>query len=197
MMRKIVTLLLVFAALVVLCSPCVQSRTAIPAHELHDCDAGSCALHDAALAGEAAAGTAESREVFGEESWQFTVPGLGWEKASPKNPDIKLVVTNQKEECLVLVIKEQTNDSFGQYIIGSIRAFADSGYRISAIKQVKLNNVPFVEVQINGDGTTVWAWIAVKDGFGYGLSCGGDINPDAGSTLHDLCQDIANTFEVK
>ena len=196
-MRRFVTLLLVFAALAVLCSPCVQSKPAPTAPELHDCDAGSCSLRDAAVAGETTAGTPETKEVFGEENWQFTVNGPGWERTKSNSPDIKLVIANEKQECLVLILKEQTNDSFGQYIIGSIRAFVISGYRVSAIKQVKLNNIPFVEVQINGTDATVWAWIAVKDGFGYGFSCGGDINPDAGSALHDLCQSIANTFEVK
>jgi hypothetical protein len=193
-MRRFVTLLLVFTALVVLVSPCVQSK---PTTELHDCDAGSCALPEAAVAGESAAGAPQAREVFGEENWQFSTPFSGWERTKSNSPDIKLVLANAKEECLVIILKEETGDSFGQYIIGSIRAFVVSGYRVSAIKQVKLNNIPFVEVQINSSDATVWAWITVKDGFGYGFSCGGDINPDAGTTLHDLCQNIANTFEVK
>lgn len=188
--KHIAVLLLVAAVLVLILAPNRQDNPAVDG-EKAACSDASCPL-PVTLTVDPVVIT----EV-GQENWQFDLPGEGWEADEPPAPDIKAIERNSAQECMVFMVKEPTEDSFGAYVITTIRSFTSDKGRVSAIKQVVINDNDFVAIQIVDGGEVVWLWLAVKNGFGYGLACGCDINVDAGSAQHDLCAEIAESLEIK
>jgi hypothetical protein len=61
-----------------------------------------------------------------------------------------------------------------------------------------LNNQKFVLIETDvADDDVLMAWSTIKDGFGYTLCCFYHPNVDAGSSQHDLCQEIAESLQIK
>jgi hypothetical protein len=98
---------------------------------------------------------------------------------------------------MTFVVKEATNNTYPEYVVSTIRGFAEADVTIDAIKQVTISGQRFTLAQLNHDDEVVWAWITVKDGSGYGFTCGCEINVDAGAVQRDLCQAMADTFVIK
>jgi len=183
-MSKIITLS-IFLALIAACIIATPRAQVVSHHLGPECDA-TCALP-----------ALETKQVMSQDNWSLSVPVGDWAEESVPVPEIKLISKSQDQHCLLILAKETTADSFPEYVIGTVRTFAYKGHTITSIKQVVLHDTKFVLVQVNDDRSTVWDWIAVKDNVGYNFSCGGDIMPDAGASLHNLCQDIANTLVIK
>lgn len=134
------------------------------------------------------------------DNWELDFPGEGWEYHEPSIPVMKLVRRNVSQECMVLLIKEPTdNMSFGQYVLESIRGFSEAGAQVTALKQVTLNDQKFVlmEGRVTDDNDVLMAWNTIKAGFGYSLSCFYKPNTDAGTAQHDLCVEIAESLQIK
>src|SRR5271166_1030078 len=175
--------LALLTACLVMCLPVCNQSSATPVEDAGapDCDNTACVLP-------------EKRTEFAQENWRFTVPGEEWITTKPPADELKVMVRNQNKEAMVVFLKEPTDDSMAAYVIGTLRAFASEGNTISSAKQVVINQTKYVKAQIDSQPTTIWVWITVKDGYGYSLACGGDYNPEAGATLHDLCDNIATTL---
>lgn len=137
-------------------------------------------------------------EEVGQENWTFDLPGDGWESQDPSNPDIKVERRNISQECMVLLIKEQTNTSFATYAVESIKGFVSGGDRIGSIKQVTLNQQKFVLLEgFVSETDVLLSWNTVKDGFGYSFNCFYHPNVDAGSAQHDLCVEVFESLQIK
>jgi hypothetical protein len=161
------------------------------------CEDGSCSVPHVALP------IPEARDTLVQENWLFSVPSGGWTQdnnlipdAAP-SPEIKLVLINDSKNCIVLFVKEKTNNNFSEYILGNVQTFGQKGNTVNYVKQVIINDNKFVEVQIDRASATLWVWLTAKDGFGYGFSCGGNNVTDAGTELQDLCHNISETLEIK
>lgn len=150
-----------------------------------NCDANSCSVPPA------------NNKEFSDENWSFTVPGDTWTLTPPPSPELKVMAINQDLGCLLLFLKEPTTSDYASYAVDAIRSFAQDDVVINSVHQVMINSIKFVKVQVSTEDTVVWTWLTVKNGFGYGLSCGGDFNPEGGDTLHDLCQGVADTLEIQ
>ena len=184
-MNKLFTILCFTALLVACVWACLPANNPAPPHA--DCTSDSCALPVALAA----------RTGLNYENVQLSLPGDGWAMAQIPVEEVRLAIKNDSQNCSALLIKEGTTVSYGQYVIAVVRSFVAEGDQVSSAKQVVVNGNKFVLIQANRDHLTVWTWVTVKDGFGYGFSCGGEVMADAGSSLHDLCQDVANTLEIK
>lgn len=134
-----------------------------------------------------------------QDNWKFSLIGNGWDTAEFPLFNIKTVNKNEGKNCSISFIKEPTSDTYSQYVIATIRQFADQYNHINEIDQVIVNGNKFVKVQISNDTSMVWSWLSVKNGFGYQFNCGGDVDQDADSNnlAHDLCQEVANSVEIK
>lgn len=177
---------------VVFVSPCIHSQSQAPTTgQVHDCDADSCNL-------PAGAAPAPVTKLVADENWQFTLPGDDWVANNLPDDSIKVALLGHDENpTLILFIKEDGADSFQEYVIGSIRAFAEMEFQVDSIKQVVINGTKFILVQVNKGNKVIWNWITYKDKFGYNLACGTEINPDAGASQHDLCVSIAQTLQIQ
>jgi hypothetical protein len=168
-------------------------KTAVPSTS---CEGGSCSLPYVAPMPEA-------RDTLVQENWLFSVPSGGWTQDSTlipdaaPSPEVKLVLINDTKNCIVLFVKEKTDNNFSEYVLGNVQTFGKKGNIVSYAKQVVINNNKFVEVEIDRAPATLWVWLTVKDGFGYGFSCGGNNINDAGTELQDLCHGISETLEIK
>lgn len=187
--KRVLTLLIVLLALVVVCSP--RDVPTAKTGEGAACDA-ACPLPEATPPPPPI-----HTENVGQENWSFTLIGDGWAPRDLETDEIKVAMENHNIMCMVFVVKEQTTDSFGAYVISTIRSFSESGATIDAVKVVMVNGQKFVLTQVDHQDEVVWAWVTVKDGFGYGFTCGCDINPDAGAAQHDVCQHMVDTFVIK
>lgn len=185
--KRVVTLLIVVLALFLVCAP--RDVTAPVAGQPVECDS-ACPL-------PGTAGPPIHTENMAQENWSFTLIGNGWSPRELPTSEIKLALENRNVACMVFVVKEQTNDSFGAYVVSTIRGFAESGTTVDSVKVVDLNKQKFVLAQVNHDDEVVWLWVTVKNGFGYGFTCGCDINPRAGAAQRDLCQYMADTFVIE
>ena len=137
-------------------------------------------------------------QTISQENWSFNLPGSGWVAKETPIPEIKVAMSNDAQEMMVLFVKEDIGDAtFQEYVVGTIRAFIEGGARINSIKQVKLGELKSIQVQFDKSGEVVWAWITAANGWGYGLTCGGVINVDAGTAQHDLCQSVADSLQIK
>lgn len=136
-------------------------------------------------------------QVMAQENWSFTLPDSGWIAKEPPIPEIKVAMSNDNQEMMIFFVKDEAHDTFPEYVVGTIRAFAEGGALVNSIKQVKIGQDKFILAQLSEDGEVIWAWITAKDGYGYVLTCGGVINVGAGASQHDLCQSVANSLQIK
>lgn len=188
--KHIAVLLLVAAVLVLILAPNRQDNPAVDG-EKAACSDASCPL-PVTLTVDPVVIT----EV-GQENWQFDLPGEGWESLEPSNLVEKVIRRNTAQECMIILIKEPTDISFGQYIIESMRGFREGGATIIGLKQVVLNEQKFVLMEASLGSDVLMAWSSLKDGFGYTLCCFYSPNADTGSAQHDLCTEIAESLEIK
>lgn len=180
---------------IVLCTCAThETKTNPDASVQENCD-GSCPL---ATAGAAVQVPKVEVQTLAQENWSFVLPGSGWTDKDVPVPEIKVAKLNDAMKMAVLFVKEDIGDAtYQQYVVSTIRAFIEGGARINSIKQVKLSERKAILVQFDKEGEVIWAWITVADGFGYGLTCGGDIDVDAGSAQHDFCQGVADSLQIK
>lgn len=180
---------------VVFVSPCIHSQPQAPTTgQVHDCDADSCALPAGAAP---AAPAAPVTKLIKEDNWQFTLPGDDWDRRDLPDDTIKVALLGHDDALLILFIKEEGSDSFQEYVMGSIRAFAEMEFQIDSIKQVVVNGNKFILVQVNKGDKVIWNWITFKDGIGYNLACGAAMTPDAGASLHEACVSISETLQIQ
>jgi hypothetical protein len=169
----------------------------------------TCATHDAKLPPDASVDPAcdtacplpapkVEEQTLSQENWSFVLPGSGWTDKNVPVPEIKVAKLNDSMKMAVIFVKEEISDAtYQQYVVATIKAFMDGGGRINSIKQVTLHDRKAILVQFDRDGEVIWAWITAADSFGYGLTCGGVIDVDAGSAQHDFCQKVADSLQIK
>jgi len=133
-------------------------------------------------------------DTISQENWQFTLTGPGWAPMSANSPDIKVAMKNDDLEMLVFLVKEPTNATYAEYVLGTIRAIRSQHVNITSASQVVVNGNKFVLVTVKGGSQSLYAWITTKDGFGYAFTCGGTTNVDAGAAP---CEAIASTLQIK
>lgn len=146
-----------------------------------------------------------STQVLSSENWRLSVPlGSDWVAKQPIDPGIKIVLLNEQKQCMVLFIKELTVDTFSQYAVSTVEILGSkSGGRLLSVSQVVINENRFVVSQFAKGDSVIWTWTTIKDGFGYAISCGGNLGADADSSasptddLRVMCLSIANSIEIK
>lgn len=138
--------------------------------------------------------------LISDENWQFTLPGSNWSSIkSPANTGIKAFFSNEVNGCRVIFFKKADTASYAEYIISFIRGLSTSGQVMSA-KQVIINDVKFILFQVKSKidaNVFAWMWVTQKDGFDYSLTCGGEINPDAGTSIQDVCMELSASLKIK
>jgi hypothetical protein len=187
--KRVIILLIAVFFLVAICSP---------RHEPLPEDGGACGTACPLPTSPSTITVPEVRfEEVTQENWRFDLPGTGWESKDSSNPSIKVMKRNLSQECMVLLIKEQTNLAFSYYAIESIKGFSLGG-KITAIKQTMFDNQKFILVEGTIlDNDIFLSWNTIKDGFGYSFTCFYSPNVDAGSVQYDLCVEIAESLQIK
>ncbi len=136
-------------------------------------------------------------QIVFQDNWKFSVPGNTWDVIDTNDPDTKLVMKSPNEENTIFFVKEQVMDTYQEYVISTIQSWSDNEALIISMQQVIVNGTKFIKVHMLNKGTEiVWSWITVKNGFGYVLACGGEVNADGRYARQDYCQSIANTFYI-
>lgn len=132
--------------------------------------------------------------VVAEDDWEISLPSDAWEAQKPDG-DIKLVAGNKELHNLIMFAKEEFPGSFEQYVRIMIKGLRQQSHLISA-KPTQLNGMKFVLVETVRSSARVWIWVTVRNGFGYGLTCGG-VEEDGEQLQHDTCFAVANTLKLK
>jgi hypothetical protein len=137
-------------------------------------------------------------QSLSQENWSFKLTGSGWVDTDIATPEAKVAKINDSTKMVVIFVKKEIGDiTYPECVVSTIRAFIDDGDRIDSITQVTLSGQKAILAQFDKDGKVIWSWITVADGFGYSLTCGGEIDVDAGSGQHDFCQTVADSLQIK
>lgn len=130
------------------------------------------------------------------KNWALFFPQKNWEISKSSNPQIELVAQNPRLAMMFMVITEPTADTFEDYAVANVKTMTnDLGGKLRSVDLVSINQQAWLSIFLNNPD--VWVWIGVKNGIGYDLTCGGDVELDAGDSLQDRCQEIANTFQIR
>ena len=131
--------------------------------------------------------------VLEKDNINLTLP-MTWGEEPNSRKTVLLVAIEPKLESLLVLTKEPYTGTFDQFAIDSIRGLRSGDAGLVGTSSVELNGSPFVLAETTKDGLTMLEWITVKDGFGYGLSCGG---PEVNSDKHvEACQKIATSLTI-
>jgi hypothetical protein len=176
-------LLFLATLLLVGVASCSQNKAPDPQH---NCPNGVCALPEA--------GTIS--DVVSEENWQFALPGDGWVPLQSPDETIKVAFARNSQQSIVFFVKDPTKLSPPDYIIGILRSFKAADANIKTAKQVNINGASYIFITAQGISRQIEAWVAVKDGVGYVLTCATNGEGDNLATQQQ-CQAIADTLKIQ
>lgn len=137
--------------------------------------------------------TSVKTELVKGDTWQINLP-LGLQRKPIPKAEIVLSAFLHKDKVLVFLLKEKFAGTFEQYTLHSLRGIKDTGSTIQSSAMVELNGTKFSLLQTIKDDVKIWNLVTTKNGFGYGLSCGGSASYDA---THIICTSITSTFTLK
>ena len=187
--KRVLVLVIILISLVLICGP----RTPMTDDGQVDCDV-ACPMPEA---GPVITIPTVYLEEVSQENWQFDLPNEGWVYREPSVPAIKVVVFNKSKDCMVLLIKEETDLPLKDYAVESLKGFSDRGQIVGITwSQLSKQKSVLFEGRV-ADDEIFWSWNTVKDGFGYSLCCFYTVNIDAGLEQQALCQEIAESFQIK
>lgn len=155
--------------------------------------ASMCVMDTTLVCQPAENSTSVKTELVSGDTWQITLP-LGLQKKPVTKTDIVLSAFLDKEKVLLVLLKEKFSGSFEQYTISSARGIKDAGATIQSSATVELNGAKFALLEAVKNDVKIWSLVTTKNGFGYGLSCGG---PSPHDDAHTVCTSITNTFTLK
>lgn len=165
------------------CSSCAKKDQIVPS-PVPSCSGSSCPLPPPPVSKD---------HVFTGDHWELTVP-VGWEPRSNANPSVKVDVTNIDKVNLIIFIEEAYTGTYDQYVIMALRGLKSAEAKLISAKQVEVNGEKFVLLESEKSGVTLWLWLAVKNGNGFALSCGG-LSKD--NWNRDICTTVFNSLKLK
>jgi hypothetical protein len=128
-------------------------------------------------------------------TWEATVPADWESKTDGVDVQTQAVVYHPSDKELIMVLREKYDGVVEGYAIEALRGIKGAKADVVSAKSTSLNGINFTLIESKKDNVTVWAWVTVKDGFGYVFTCGGDASQ---LDLHrNSCNNIALTFKIK
>ena len=127
-----------------------------------------------------------------QEDWQMAVPTTFQVKSTDKKEVVYMSYSNS-DNALLVVMKEKFTGTFEQYVLTSLRSSKDAGAKVESTKTVDSEGKKFVLLEATKDDIKIWTLVTVKNGFGYGVSCGG---PPPYAALNSVCSFITNSFTL-
>ena len=140
---------------------------------------------------EAAIIVSETKEYANSE-FKLSVP-VNWSEITKHQDDVQYMAGNIDSKSLLMVIKEPYNRTYDEYIIANIRSVKQNGVKVANVSELTSNGTKFALIKAYQDDITVLMWITVKDGFGWGFSCGGLV----GDASMSECEAMFNSFVLK
>jgi len=128
-----------------------------------------------------------------QDNWRFDLTDEGWESRESDNPNIKIIKVNDSKQCKLFLLKDQTTDTFSQYVVDTIRGFTENLIRADSIRFFQINGNSYIGVLFLDDEEAIWVWMTTKDGFGYTFVCGCDSNA-VGS---EVCPAVAESLVIR
>jgi hypothetical protein len=94
-----------------------------------------------------------------------------------------------------MFLKEPYSAAPEGYVIEALRGIKGAGAKITSSHTAELNGVKYTVIESVKDKVVVWAWVTVKNNYGYVFTCGGDeANTES---HHQSCDKISLTLKVK
>jgi hypothetical protein len=173
------------------CTSCTSSQSSIP-----PADAGNLTT----VVSSASASTKPiasvpiiTNLVVANDNWQFTLPDSNWVSKNPEQLEVKSIKVNNTTHSLLVFLKESYAGSYQDYVLIAIRGLKESGAILISSTQVNINGNNFIVTETTANDLRMWLWMTVKNGNGYGFSCGGSATDE---TQHDICFSIASTLKI-
>lgn len=131
-------------------------------------------------------------DLIKKDTWELTLP-LGFKEKTKSKPGVDLITYSERDQALVVVTKEKFAGKFEEYVIVALRNAKDTGAKVESTKTVDSEGKKFILLEMTKNDIKVWSLVTTKDGFGYGVSCGG---PPPHEPINSLCSVITNSFNL-
>jgi len=181
------------------CNACTKSNNIVPPGNVctdSGCpmDAHDTGVHDTDQSVTDSALDVSTCKIMSGDTWEFTVPN-GWESKSSSDKSIAAMLFNDSNQELIMLLREDYNGPVEGYIIEAIRGVKGADAKLISSKQTEVNGVKYTILESKKGPVTVWAWVTVKNNFGYVFTCGGD---ESEVFKHQAsCLSVMNTFRIK
>ena len=175
------------------CNSCVKKNTTVGTEQVSTDSGSSNETSDAFIDSETSINLPVDKTVSGD-TWELVVP-LGWEPKDSGNPKVPLTIYNESNKWSIMFLKEQYPGLKDQYVIEQIRGLRGAGGKLVTASEVELNGNKFTLLEAKKDTTAVWAWVTVKDGWGYAFTCGGDYS--SSPSVRDACFKISSSLKIR
>lgn len=136
--------------------------------------------------------TSNKVNVIKEDGWQITLP-VEFEKRSSSKKEVVLSAYSDKNKVLLVVMKENFTGKFEEYVLTNVRNIRGTGAKILSTKTVDSEGKTFILIESMKNDIKIWSLASTKNGFGYGVSCGG---PEPYDAVNTICTSITDTFTL-
>ena len=167
------------------CTSCSKSPTTTPSSP-NPCENGSCPL-DSGVPQEP-----ENYQEFKGDGWSISVTD-DWQRMDMNDPTFQLILAESKHQSALMLIKEPYQYTGVRYLFDFIQGVGHSGGVVTAVETVQIRGEYFDLLDISKGDLKLWAWVTVKNGYGYNLLCGG---ASSSPEMKDSCFKAVSTFKV-
>ncbi len=136
-----------------------------------------------------------SKVTVAKDNWSFVLPSKDWEA---QQQDAGLVadvlLINSQLHNIIIFLKEKFSGSLEEYSLLSIRGLAQAGGTFVKATELEINGNQFLKIESVKGSARGLIYLSVKNGFGYGFSCGG---LDLEGSQERICSEVSSTLQIK
>ncbi len=178
------------------CNACTKSNNVVPPANV--CTDSGCPMdadaHETDQSVTDSVTDVSTCKIMSGDTWEFTVSN-GWESKPSSDKSIAAMLFNDSNQELIMLLREAYTGPVEGYVIEAIRGIKGANAKLVSSKQTEVNGQKFTILESKKGSVTVWAWVTVKNNFGYVFTCGGD---ESQATKHQAsCLTVVNTFKIK
>ncbi len=134
---------------------------------------------------------AKQFQVYAQENWRISLPQSNWDEVFFPVMQPNLSVASQELGYLIVLVKNETDLSYNDFILGSMASIMQHGANVRVIRNVTINGNRFIESQSIDEEEITWMWTTVKNGHSYILTCNSGID-----SQFEVCKSIAETLQI-
>jgi hypothetical protein len=135
---------------------------------------------------------APTTQEITDSKFTLTIP-VGFKNQGSDDPEYFLFADENNKQ-LLSIMHQKYSSTYEEYVLEGIRSLKEHNAIVHSAIKTTLGNQEFIVVESTKDGVIAWLWFTTKDNIGYTITCGG---LESSTTVHDVCFNLAKSFEIK